>query len=292
MARKPKSKSQASPQSRSIVTCDPIWSALSVQAEDLAHNERALASLAHATILRHKKLEDALSYHLARKAGRRGREPDAGARNLSGGVRRRSQDRRVRARRSFGRVRARSRLPFLSSGVPVLQRLPCARMPSHRAFAVDERAQADGAVLPEPRVGSVRGRHPPGGETRPRYHDGSRHRHRHRRDRGGGRRRFDAARRDAGRHRQGRRRPPSQDPPRRPVGGGREGAWAISRSANIRAWRRARSCSNPCRPTRRWPACRRGRSARSRAENPPSHDMDCMLKDCDQASSSEAAGQE
>ena len=55
--------------SESIVACDPIWAALSAQAEDLARSEPALASLAHATILKHKRLEDALSYHLAKKLG-------------------------------------------------------------------------------------------------------------------------------------------------------------------------------------------------------------------------------
>ena len=49
--------------------CDPIWQALRAQAEDLAASEPSLASLAHATILKHQKLEDALSYHLAKKVG-------------------------------------------------------------------------------------------------------------------------------------------------------------------------------------------------------------------------------
>lgn len=49
--------------------CDPIWQALRAQAEELAANEPALASLAHATILKHQRLEDALSYHLAKKIG-------------------------------------------------------------------------------------------------------------------------------------------------------------------------------------------------------------------------------
>ncbi len=49
--------------------CDPIWSALRAQALELAQNEPSLASLAHATILNHELLEDALSYHLARKIG-------------------------------------------------------------------------------------------------------------------------------------------------------------------------------------------------------------------------------
>lgn len=49
--------------------CDPIWSALKVQAEELTIAEPALASFAHATVLKHDKLEDALSYHLAKKVG-------------------------------------------------------------------------------------------------------------------------------------------------------------------------------------------------------------------------------
>ena len=49
--------------------CDPIWSALRAQAQDLSEKEPSLASLAHATILNHELLEDALSYHLARKIG-------------------------------------------------------------------------------------------------------------------------------------------------------------------------------------------------------------------------------
>ncbi|HEX4078989.1 MAG TPA: serine O-acetyltransferase [Rhizomicrobium sp.] len=49
--------------------CDPIWSALRAQALELAEKEPSLASLAHATILNHQQLEDALSYHLARKVG-------------------------------------------------------------------------------------------------------------------------------------------------------------------------------------------------------------------------------
>ena len=40
--------------------CDPIWQALRAQAEELAAGEPSLASLAHATILKHQRLEDAL----------------------------------------------------------------------------------------------------------------------------------------------------------------------------------------------------------------------------------------
>jgi serine O-acetyltransferase len=52
-----------------LASVDPIWSALRQQAEDLATREAALASFVHATILNHARLEDALSYHLAKKVG-------------------------------------------------------------------------------------------------------------------------------------------------------------------------------------------------------------------------------
>lgn len=49
--------------------CDPIWMALRSQATDSARDEPSLASFVHVTILNHDSLEDALSYHLARKIG-------------------------------------------------------------------------------------------------------------------------------------------------------------------------------------------------------------------------------
>lgn len=49
--------------------CDPIWTNLRAQAEEIARTEPTLASFVHATILKHARLEDALSYHLARKIG-------------------------------------------------------------------------------------------------------------------------------------------------------------------------------------------------------------------------------
>jgi len=52
-----------------LASCDPIWSALRAQAEQLAESEVELASFAHATILKHERLEGALSYHLAKKIG-------------------------------------------------------------------------------------------------------------------------------------------------------------------------------------------------------------------------------
>ena len=39
-----------------VATCDPIWSALRAQAQELAETEPALASLAHAVILNHARL--------------------------------------------------------------------------------------------------------------------------------------------------------------------------------------------------------------------------------------------
>jgi serine O-acetyltransferase len=52
-----------------VASCDPIWSALRGQAEQLAESEPELASFAHATILKHDLLEEALSYLLAKKIG-------------------------------------------------------------------------------------------------------------------------------------------------------------------------------------------------------------------------------
>jgi serine O-acetyltransferase len=58
-----------------IAQCDPIWSSLRAQAEELSRKEPALASLTHATILQHDRLEDALSYLLATKIGGEGVSP-------------------------------------------------------------------------------------------------------------------------------------------------------------------------------------------------------------------------
>ncbi len=53
----------------SLSTVDPIWTALRQQAEAMAEREPALAGFVHASILQHDRLEQALSYHLARKLG-------------------------------------------------------------------------------------------------------------------------------------------------------------------------------------------------------------------------------
>ena len=52
-----------------VTTVDPIWTALREQAEAMAGREPTLAGFVHATILQHDRLEQALSYHLARKLG-------------------------------------------------------------------------------------------------------------------------------------------------------------------------------------------------------------------------------
>ena len=52
-----------------VSSVDPIWMALRQQAEAMAGREPTLAGFVHATILQHDRLEQALSYHLARKLG-------------------------------------------------------------------------------------------------------------------------------------------------------------------------------------------------------------------------------
>jgi serine O-acetyltransferase len=52
-----------------VSSIDPIWSALRLQAEAMAAAEPSLAGFVHATMLQHDRLEQALSYHLARKLG-------------------------------------------------------------------------------------------------------------------------------------------------------------------------------------------------------------------------------
>ena len=52
-----------------VSSVDPIWSALRQQGEAMAAREPTLAGFVHATMLQHERLEQALSYHLARKLG-------------------------------------------------------------------------------------------------------------------------------------------------------------------------------------------------------------------------------
>jgi serine O-acetyltransferase len=52
-----------------LASCDPVWDKLRAEAEEIAAHEPALAGFVHASILKHERLEEALSYHMARKLG-------------------------------------------------------------------------------------------------------------------------------------------------------------------------------------------------------------------------------
>jgi serine O-acetyltransferase len=52
-----------------LTSFDPVWSQLRDEAQAMADGEPALAGFIHATVLKHDRLENALSYHLARKLG-------------------------------------------------------------------------------------------------------------------------------------------------------------------------------------------------------------------------------
>jgi serine O-acetyltransferase len=52
-----------------LASCDPVWDQLRREAETMAEREPALAGFIHGAILKHERLENALSYHLARKLG-------------------------------------------------------------------------------------------------------------------------------------------------------------------------------------------------------------------------------
>ena len=52
-----------------IASVDPVWAQLRAEAEAMAAQEPALAGFIHGTILKHDRLESALSYLLARKLG-------------------------------------------------------------------------------------------------------------------------------------------------------------------------------------------------------------------------------
>jgi serine O-acetyltransferase len=50
-----------------LATCDPVWSEIRANAQALAENEPRLAGFLHAAVLKHRRLEDALAFHLAEK---------------------------------------------------------------------------------------------------------------------------------------------------------------------------------------------------------------------------------
>src|SRR5580692_10765668 len=52
-----------------LASCDPVWERLRAEAESMTEREPALAGFIHATVLKHERLEHALSYHMACKLG-------------------------------------------------------------------------------------------------------------------------------------------------------------------------------------------------------------------------------
>ena len=139
-----------------VATCDPIWSALREQAEAMAQREPALASFVHATVLKHERLENALSYHLAKKIG---------GEDLSPMMMREIFDEAMAANPSIGEA-VRADLSAVFERDPACQThvdaflfykgFHALREPPCRALAMDERTPVHGAVLPEPYVGTLR----------------------------------------------------------------------------------------------------------------------------------------
>ena len=138
-----------------------VWAQLRVEAMQAAAEEPLLASYLHASILHHDRIEDALSYHLAQKLGARRSAGAAAARSDPRSLRRRSATRARRRRATCAWCasairRARTYLqPFLyfkGYGGPAGL--------SHRALALGAGARDPRLSPAEPRLGTVRGRHP------------------------------------------------------------------------------------------------------------------------------------
>lgn len=52
---------------KKVATCDPVWSYIRQEALEMVETEPVLAGFLHETLLNHRRLEDALSFHLAQK---------------------------------------------------------------------------------------------------------------------------------------------------------------------------------------------------------------------------------
>ena len=52
-----------------LTSFDPVWAQLRGEAQEMADKEPALAGFIQATVLKHDRLENAISCHLARKLG-------------------------------------------------------------------------------------------------------------------------------------------------------------------------------------------------------------------------------
>ena len=177
--------------------CDPIWTALRSQAEEIARGEPALASFAHATILKNARLEDALSYHLARKIG----DDD-----VSPMLTREIFEEAMSADSTIGDA-VRADLSAVFERDPACHSYAQAflfykgfhALQSYRiAHWLWKQGRKPLAYFIQSRVSAViRGGYPSGRADRARHLHRSRDRHRYRRDCRGGRRCVDAARRDA-----------------------------------------------------------------------------------------------
>ncbi len=58
-----------------FATCDPVWSDIRLEAQDIVAQEPELAAYIYQAVLSHELLEEALSHHLASKLGTREVEP-------------------------------------------------------------------------------------------------------------------------------------------------------------------------------------------------------------------------
>jgi len=202
-----------------VSTVDPIWTALRQQAESMAGREPTLAGFVHATILQHDRLEQALSYHLARKLGGEDLSPLAIREMFDDAI---DADLGAAVRADLSAVFERD--PACHSYVDAFlfykgfHALESYRI-SHWLWSEGREAMAlflqsrisqlfAVDIHPAARIGrGIMLDHATGiviGET------------------GGGRRCLHHAGRHPGRHRQGKRRPPSQDPPWRTVVAGRQ----------------------------------------------------------------------
>jgi serine O-acetyltransferase len=54
---------------KNFAELDPVWNRIREEAQEMVKREPLLASFVHATILNHRRLEQALAYHLAQKLG-------------------------------------------------------------------------------------------------------------------------------------------------------------------------------------------------------------------------------
>ena len=166
-----------------------VWAQLRVEAMQAAAEEPLLASYLHASILHHDRVEDALSYHLAQKLGH-GDLPALQLREVIRDAYASEPQLAVQATRDMRVVRERDPAwPDVSAAVPLLQGLWRLAILSHRQLALAPRARNPRLSFADPRLRTVRRRHPSAADDRRGRFHRPRPRHSHRRDGGGGGRR-------------------------------------------------------------------------------------------------------